>query len=55
MSISRYVCIALCFFFNRCSTNIYLYNINIHFGLGSGEFLVCFDDIHSLSITHRVR
>jgi hypothetical protein len=31
---------------------IYLYNINIHLGLSSGRFQVCFDNIHTLFVTH---
>jgi predicted Co/Zn/Cd cation transporter (cation efflux family) len=31
---------------------IYLYNINIYFGLDLGEFHICFDNIYTLFIAH---
>jgi len=34
---------------------IYLYDINIYFGLDSGGFQIEFDNIHTLSIIHRVK
>jgi len=34
---------------------IYLYNINMHFMLGSGKVQISFDNMHTLSITHLVR
>jgi hypothetical protein len=54
MSKSRYVCIIL-FLKNQNVLQIYLYNINIYFSLGSSEFQVCFDNIYTLFITHWVR
>jgi predicted Co/Zn/Cd cation transporter (cation efflux family) len=33
---------------------IYLYNINIYFGLDLGEFHICFDNIYTLFIAHYV-
>jgi hypothetical protein len=54
MSKSRYVCIIL-FLKNQNVLQIYLYNINIYFSLGSSEFQVCFDNIYTIFITHWVR
>ena len=34
---------------------MYLYNINIYFGLGSDRFWVYFDYIYTLLIIHRVQ
>jgi len=54
ISISIYVFITL-YLKNVNVKQIYLYNINIQFGLCSCGFRVCLDNIHTLFITHRKR
>jgi hypothetical protein len=34
---------------------IYLYNINIYFGIGLGEFWIRFDNIYTLFIIYQIR
>jgi hypothetical protein len=47
--------ISYCIKKNLNILQIYLYYLNIYFGLGSGGFQVEYDNIHTLSIIHRVQ